>query len=142
MSGAEVGWRGDWRVEAMRDRGRLAPGRRVELPQDVRDVDAGGLDADDKCLRDLPVRVATGDKANTSASRDLAEVLLQPPAVDPVTPPAARDQDAPLGKQFELTEQGPGAAPCRNVVGFPSESLASTRDAPAATSASAWRERQ
>ena len=39
-------WRAAGRGEAVRDRGRLEPVRRVELAQDVRDVDAGGLDAD------------------------------------------------------------------------------------------------
>src|SRR6185437_12323001 len=37
---------GGWWGEAVGDRGCLEPVRRPELAQDVRDVDAGGLDAD------------------------------------------------------------------------------------------------
>jgi hypothetical protein len=44
------------------DRGGLEPVRRPELAQDVRDVDADGLDADDERGGDLPVGIAAGDK--------------------------------------------------------------------------------
>jgi hypothetical protein len=50
------------RGEAVRDRGRLAPVRRVELAQDVRHVDAGGPDTDDELRGTLTVGVAAGEE--------------------------------------------------------------------------------
>jgi hypothetical protein len=47
---------------AVRDGGGLAPGGDLELPQDVRDVHARGLVADEQRLRDLAVAVAGGDQ--------------------------------------------------------------------------------
>src|SRR5581483_7458958 len=49
--------------EAMGDRGGLAAVRRVELAEDVLDVDARRLDADHELGGDLAVRVAAGDEA-------------------------------------------------------------------------------
>ena len=57
----------DWRGEAVCECGRFASIRRVELPQDVGDVHAGGLDADHECCSDLAVRVAAGDEHHSSA---------------------------------------------------------------------------
>jgi hypothetical protein len=42
--------------------GRLAPVRRAQLLEDVRRVDAGGLDADDECARDLAIGVAAREQ--------------------------------------------------------------------------------
>ena len=68
------------RDEAMRDRGRFGSVRRVELPQNVRDVDAGRLDTDDERRRDLVVRVATCDEGqNLRLARCQAESLAQTP---------------------------------------------------------------
>jgi hypothetical protein len=50
------------RREAVRDRGRLEPARRVELAQDVRDVHARGLDADRELGGDLAVGEAACDE--------------------------------------------------------------------------------
>jgi hypothetical protein len=50
------------RGEAVGDRGRFAPVWRVEFAQDVRDVHAGGLDADDERGGDLAVGEAAGDE--------------------------------------------------------------------------------
>jgi hypothetical protein len=66
------------RREAVRDRGRLEPVGRVELAEDVGDVDAGRLDADDERLRDLTVGVAARDEPqHLRLARREAEDLLQ-----------------------------------------------------------------
>jgi hypothetical protein len=52
--------RARWR--AVRDGGCFEPVWRVELAQDVRDVDAGGLDADLELGGDLAVGDAAGDQ--------------------------------------------------------------------------------
>ena len=61
------------RGEAVRDRGGFDPVLGVELSQDVRDVDAGGLDADHQRGGDLAVGVAAGDQAE-----DLGLARCQP----------------------------------------------------------------
>jgi hypothetical protein len=58
---------GGWRGEAVDDRGCLEPVRRPELAQDVRDVDADGLDADHERRGDLAVRIAAGDEVQDLA---------------------------------------------------------------------------
>lgn len=58
----EAGGLGLIRGDPVRDRGRLDAGGDVELLEDVRDVDAGGLDADHECAGDLAVRIAAGDE--------------------------------------------------------------------------------
>jgi hypothetical protein len=66
------------RGEAVRDCGRLAPVRGPELAQDVRDVDAGGLDADHEGRGDLAVGIAMGDESQDfGLARRQAEDLLE-----------------------------------------------------------------
>ena len=84
------------RRNAVRDRGRLEPVRRAELAQDVRDVDAGRLDADDERRGDLAVGVAAGDERQDlrlarCQPEELLEVLL---SVVRLPRPAARDRAA------------------------------------------------
>src|SRR6266496_2737861 len=62
LSGFTLRLPGGWRGEAVGGRGCLEPVRRPELAQDVRDVDAGRLDADDERRGDLAVGVAAGDQ--------------------------------------------------------------------------------
>jgi hypothetical protein len=50
------------RCDAVRDGGCFEPVWRVELAQAVRDVDAGGLDADHELGGDLAVGEAAGEQ--------------------------------------------------------------------------------
>ena len=73
-----AGIRSARRSEVVRDGGRLEPVRRAELAQDVRDVDARRLDADDERRGDLAVGVAAGDEGqDLRLARRQAEDLLQ-----------------------------------------------------------------
>ena len=102
-----VGLPGEWRGEAVGDRGRLEPVRRAELAQDVRDVDAGRLDADDERRGDLAVRVAAGDEGQDlrlawRQAEDLLQALLPRRGTRPA---AARDRAARVGR----AARAPGA---------------------------------
>jgi hypothetical protein len=82
----EVGWAN--RGDPVRDRGRLEPVRRVELAQDVRDMHAGGLDADHERGGDLAVGEAAGGERQylrlaRRQAKDLVDVLLK--SADPVS---------------------------------------------------------
>src|SRR4029450_11102182 len=48
--------------EAVRGGGGLDPAGHLELAEDVGDVDAGGLGADEQCLADLAVGPAVGNQ--------------------------------------------------------------------------------
>ena len=66
------------RSPAFHHRGRLDPAGRVELVEDVGDVDAGRLDADHERLRNLTVRVAADDEPqHLRLARRHAEDRLQ-----------------------------------------------------------------
>jgi len=84
LSGLRLSLPDGRRGEAVRDGGRFEPVRRVELAQDVRDVDAGRLDADDERRRDLAVRAATCDEGqDLRLARCQAESLAQtPPSIE------------------------------------------------------------
>jgi hypothetical protein len=113
---ARLTWRA--RSEALRDRGRLDPVRRVELPQDVRDVHAGGLHADHERLRDLAVRVTTGDQRKhlglaRSQPEDLPHALR---AIVRLRVGRCRLEPSALGQQLELSQQRLGADSSRDRV--------------------------
>ena len=88
----------------MCDCSRLAPVGNVELAEDVRDVDAGGLDADDERRRDLPIRVAPGDeRQDFRFARGQPEDLLE--AVVSFVRLRRREIEAStLGEQLELAQ--------------------------------------
>ena len=130
--------------EAVGDRRRLQPIRRAELAQDVRDVDAGGPDADDECLRDLAVGVAAGDESeDLRLARGEAEDVLQARlSVGRRGVQRCEIEPRALGEQLELAKEGLRSDPRRDGMRRRERALASARDAPAATSASAWRQWQ
>jgi hypothetical protein len=126
------------------DGGRLQPVRRAELAQDVRDVDAGRPDADDELRGDLAVGVAAGEEGqDLRLARGEAEGLLQAPL--PVGRPGLRRRQLeprPLGEQLEPFGQGLCSDPGRDGVRLGERPARLGAEAPAATSASAWRQRQ
>src|SRR5690242_3957128 len=120
-SGPTVRLPSGWRGEAVGDRGCLEPVRRPELAQDVRDVDAGGLDADDERRGDLAVRVATGDQVqDLRLARGQAEDL--PRAALCLGERGLRGREIEpraLGEQFDLPKQRTGPEPGRDCVRLP-----------------------
>src|SRR5262245_57529957 len=89
------------------DRGCFTSVRCVEFAQDVRNVDAGCLDADDEVRRDLAVRVATGDEGqDLRLARCQAESLLQAsPSVGLLVLRGGEIEPRALGEQLELPQQ-------------------------------------
>ncbi len=107
-------------------------------------MDARRLDADDERLRDLAIGVAAGDeredlRLTRCEPEDLLEVLRAMFQRD-----VGRREIEPraLGEQLELSGQGPRSDSSRDGVRRLSGTPASVRGAPAATSASASRQRQ
>ena len=103
-----------WRDEAVRDGGRFEPVRRVELAQDVRDVDAGGLDADHELGGDLAVGVAAGDeRQHLRLARRQPEALLRGPASRGVVRRRRRRDRAARVAASSSSSRSRGCAPIR-----------------------------
>ena len=90
---------------AVGDRHRLPAARRAQLGQDVRDVDAGRLAADEQLLADLTVGAAEGEQPQDVRSRAVRGVGAVPGS------PAASDSAmaAAAGEGVHLLEQARGA---------------------------------
>src|SRR5436305_3886225 len=120
LSGFRLGLPGRW-GEAVDGCGGLEPVGRPELAQDVRDVDADGLDADDEYRGDLAVGVAAGEEVqHLRLTCRKAEDLLW--AVLLLGKRGLRRREIEpraLGEQLDLAEQRPGPYPGRDGVRLP-----------------------
>ena len=98
------GW---WRGEAGDGRGGLEPVGRPEFAQDVRDVDADGLDADDERRGDLAVGVAAGEEVqDLRLARGQAEDFLWAVLLFGERGRRGREvEPRALGEQLEFAEQ-------------------------------------
>ena len=115
----------------MRDRGRLEPVRRVELAQDVRDVDAGRLDADHERRGDLAVGVAAGDERSAPPPRAASGRGSPPgPASRPAAPRRGGARSSRARSASSSSSRSRGLAPIRAATACASRSgtLASARE--------------
>src|ERR1700750_3464386 len=121
LSGLRFRSPGWWRGEAGDGRGGLEAGGGPEFAQDVRDVDADGLDADDERRGDLAVGVAAGEEVqDLRLARGQAEDF--PWAVLLFGEGGRRGREfepRALGEQFEFAEQRPGPDPGRDGMCLP-----------------------
>jgi hypothetical protein len=116
----------------------------------MRDVDAGALDADHQRRGDLAVGVATGHEAeDLGLARRQPQQLLEPGTLVGRLARRCEIQPRALGEPLDLLPERPRAQPLRDGVGQPDRESGVSRgravsaaEAPAATSASAWRQRQ
>ena len=127
------------RGDAVGDRGGLEPVRHIEFLQDVRDVDAGCLGADDERGGDLAVRVAAGDEPeNLGLAWCQAESLLESPwCVWRFGLRWRQVEPRALGEQVEVAQQRMRSDRAATAYACRSGTPASARVAPMATSASA-----
>ena len=104
----------------MRDGGGLEPIRRAQLPQDVRNVDAGRPDTDHEGRRDLAVGVAAGDEGqDLRLARCEAEELKALLRVGRHSKRRCDLQPRALGEQLELRGQRLGSDPGRDRMRLP-----------------------
>src|SRR5690348_6082853 len=141
LSGLRFRSPGWWRGEAGDGRGGLEPVGCPEFAQDVRDVDADGLDADDERRGDLAVGVAAGEEVqDLRLARGQAEDFPGPCFCSGnAAGGGARSSRARWASRS--SSRSSGLAPIRAATACASRSgtAASIREAPAAASASAWR---